>query len=82
MQTNDRPYRPRHARLLRMVRLEDLQMNPQAREAERQPFSVLAARLAAQKPWLSWSQVCSELARRPRRKKREAVAMRLPYADN
>lgn len=30
----------------------------------RQPFSVLAARLQAQKPWLSWSQICSELGRR------------------
>lgn len=40
-------------------------MNP-----DRQPFSVLAARLQAQKPWLSWSQVCSELAKRPRRNRK------------
>lgn len=48
----------------------------------RQPFSVLAARLAAQKPWLTWSQVCSELAKRRRRKPTKPAVMRLPYADN
>lgn len=50
----------------------------------KQSFSVMAARLAAQKPWLTWSQVCSELARRPRRRKqaKQPVIMRYPYADN
>lgn len=30
-------------------------------------FSAKAARLSAQKPWLTWSQVCSELSRRRRK---------------
>lgn len=51
---------------------------------QRQPFSVLAARLQAQKPWLSWSQVCAELAKRPRRRKqaKQPVIMRYPYAND
>lgn len=43
-----------------------------------------AARLAAQKPYLSWSQVCAELGRRPRKQAVPArpALVRLPYADS
>lgn len=34
-----------------------------------EPFSILAARLQARKPWLTWSQICSELGGRPKRRK-------------
>lgn len=47
-------------------------------------FSVLAARLQAQRPYWSWSQVCAELGRRSalaRKTKTVPVKPRLPYAD-
>jgi hypothetical protein len=50
----------------------------------KQPFSVLVAREQARCPWKTYSQICSELAKRPR-KRRTAPAsreIRLPYADN
>lgn len=47
-----------------------------------QPFSVLAARLQAQKPWLSWSQICSELGKRGAecRRARKIRTVRKPEA--
>jgi len=46
----------------------------------RQPFSVQAARLQAQKPWLSWSQICSELGKRGAecRRARKILTVRKP----
>lgn len=46
-------------------------------QRQRTHWVVLAARLAAENPSWSWSKVCSELARRPRKQKPQLVVAKI-----
>lgn len=45
-------------------------------------FSTLIARAQAKEPHKSYSQLCSELARRPRRREERAVQKKVEYWYN